>query len=872
MHVRPLFSVATLCLAALLPGLVRSALAEPAAAATAGGAGGAAAGATAPGTAVEPLTIEGFMARDWIGTPPEDPYWADDGRSIYYSQRRTGSDIVDLHRIVLGSGRSEVVAASELGKVDASGGSWSRDRSVKAFVREGDLFVRESSGRPSRQLTRTNEAESAPLVLADGDRVAFRRGDAFHAIDLASGLDSTLAELRLGKDPDAAPDREAFLAAEQLRLFAVLASRDERAEALKTESRARRAADPTRAPAPFYLGEGKEILRADLAPSGNRLLVVLGTPHPDEHTDTVGAEGGKEDAMPVFITESGYVETRPIRPKVGTGSPATPTVLLLDLARHTQVTLDLGALSGLADDPLAELRAAAAAAKASAAKTPATPSATAEIAKPEATATPAAEAKLRPIRVGDALWNEDGSRLALQLFSADNKDRWLVAVDPAAAPTSGASGAGGADAAAAASAGPPVVGVTRDSDPAWLGWRFTDFGWMKDGRTLWYLSESSGFSHLYLQAPGGARRALTQGPFEVDRPQLARDGKSFFLSANREAPGIYEAYRLRVDSPALEQLTASGGMTYALPSPDEKQLLLTSSWTTRPPELFVQAARAGAVPKALTTTVSPAFAAVAWSVPEIVAIRSTHFAGNLYARVYQPADAAAGATHPAVVFIHGAGYLQNAHQGWSDYYHEFMFHTLLARAGYVVLDLDYRASAGYGRDFRTAIYRQMGEPELEDLADGVAWLVAQRGVDAKRVGTYGGSYGGFLTMMALFKRPEIFAAGAALRPVTDWAHYNHGYTSAILNTPDVDPEAYRRSSPIEFAAGLSRPLLICHGMVDDNVAFQDSVRLVQRLIELGKSDLFETAIYPFEPHGFKEPTSWVDEYKRIFKLFEAHLK
>ena len=263
---------------------------------------------------------------------------------------------------------------------------------------------------------------------------------------------------------------------------------------------------------------------------------------------------------------------------------------------------------------------------------------------------------------------------------------------------------------------------------------------------------------------------------------------------------------------------------------------------------------------------------MAWSAPEIVRIPSTHFSGTLQARVYTPAGWSREATYPAVVFTHGAGYLQNAHQGWSSYYREFMFHTLLTRAGYVVLDMDYRASAGYGRDFRTAIYRQMGEPELEDLADGVAWLVANRAVDAQRVGTYGGSYGGFLTLMALFKRPELFAAGAALRPVTDWAHYNQGYTSAILNTPEVDPEAYRRSSPIEFAAGLAKPLLICHGMVDDNVVFQDSVRLVQRLIELGKTELFETAIYPFEPHAFKEPTSWVDEYKRIFRLFETHLK
>jgi dipeptidyl aminopeptidase/acylaminoacyl peptidase len=199
-----------------------------------------------------------------------------------------------------------------------------------------------------------------------------------------------------------------------------------------------------------------------------------------------------------------------------------------------------------------------------------------------------------------------------------------------------------------------------------------------------------------------------------------------------------------------------------------------------------------------------------------------------------------------------------------------MFHTLLTRHGYLVLDMDYRGSRGYGRDWRTAIYRDMGGPELEDLADGVAWLVERHGVDPRRLGVYGGSYGGFLTFMALFKRPELFACGAALRPVTDWAHYNHPYTSNILNTPELDPEAYERSSPIELAAGLARPLLICSGMQDDNVLFQDTVRLAQRLIELGKED-WELAIYPIEAHGFVEPASWLDEYRRIFKLFRAHL-
>jgi dipeptidyl aminopeptidase/acylaminoacyl peptidase len=224
-----------------------------------------------------------------------------------------------------------------------------------------------------------------------------------------------------------------------------------------------------------------------------------------------------------------------------------------------------------------------------------------------------------------------------------------------------------------------------------------------------------------------------------------------------------------------------------------------------------------------------------------------------------------------VVFIHGAGYLQNAHEGWSSYFREFMFHSLLVQRGYVVLDMDFRASAGYGADWRTAIYRQMGTPEVQDLADGVAYLAREHNVDPKRVGCYGGSYGGFLTLMALFNEPELFACGAALRPVTDWASYNHGYTSNILNIPSVDPEAFEKSSPIYFAEGLQKPLLICHGMQDDNVFFQDSVRLAQRLIELKKEN-WELAIYPIEPHGFREASSWLDEYRRILKLFETHLK
>jgi dipeptidyl aminopeptidase/acylaminoacyl peptidase len=188
-----------------------------------------------------------------------------------------------------------------------------------------------------------------------------------------------------------------------------------------------------------------------------------------------------------------------------------------------------------------------------------------------------------------------------------------------------------------------------------------------------------------------------------------------------------------------------------------------------------------------------------------------------------------------------------------------------------VMNLDYRGSRGYGRDFRTGIYRQMGETEIKSALAAVEVLVKQYNVDRSRIGIYGASYGGFFTLMALFKHPGVFAAGAAHAPVTDWAHYNHGYTTRILNNPFDDSQAYEQSSPIYFAEGLKDHLLITHGVQDDNVHFQDSVRLAQRLMELRK-DNWDLIPYPVEPHGFQQDYSRLDELRRRVKLFDRVLK
>jgi dipeptidyl aminopeptidase/acylaminoacyl peptidase len=351
---------------------------------------------------------------------------------------------------------------------------------------------------------------------------------------------------------------------------------------------------------------------------------------------------------------------------------------------------------------------------------------------------------------------------------------------------------------------------------------------------------------------------------------LTKDNERFIFKANKKHPGIYEIYQVDLAKNLIAITDLGGNNNYAL-SPDESKLLIEHSTVTKPPDLYIQRLEKGASAKRITHTVSDQFLAMPWSAPTVVAIPSSKQAAPIYSKVYLPKNFDKTATkNRAVMFSHGAGYLQNSHLGWSGYFREYMFHSMLVQQGYVVIDMDYRASAGYGRDWRTAIYRHMGKPEVEDMLDGVNWLVENANVDAERVGTYGGSYGGFLTLMALFKEPEVFASGSALRLVSDWAYYNHGYTSNILNTPLDDAIAYERSSPIYFAEGLNKPLLMNAPMVDDNVFFEDTVRLVQRLIELEKQD-FETAIYPVEPHGFVQPSSWLDEYRRIYKLFENTL-
>lgn len=759
-----------------------------------------------------PITLDQAMANpDWIGPPVERAWWRWDGQAAYYALKREGETIRDTWVLTLADGAGRRLEDAQLAELDAAAPVYDRQRQRMAFVRNGDVFLRDLRSGVIAQLSRGNGGAADLRFAADGGSLLWRSGNDWYR-GLPGAVPTPAALPRAEKDP-ADPGKPDALAQHSLRLSSTLQREKAQREAQRAEAERLRRADPSRAPAPVYLGDDLRIAATSLSPAGRWLLVG---------TEPKNVDTGRIGKMPKYVTESGYEEVEDVRVRVGRNPPVGQGLRLVDLDSGKVTALSFEALPGIDRDPLADLRKAAGQ----------------EPLK-----------GLRPLRILAMQWNADGDRVAVQLRAVDNKDRWLAVLDPA-------SGA--------------LQTVHRLQDPAWINWAFNDFGWLPDGVTLWLQSEESGYAHLYTVRPGGKPQALTAGRWEASAPVLSADGRRFYFLCNRSWPGDYEVCAKELAGGDVRELTALDKVEDFVESPDGSQLLLRWSDSYTPAQLAVVAA-AGGEARRLTDTRTEDYKARQWIAPQYVQVPSKHGAGTVWGKFYRPALLEPGRRYPIVLFVHGAGYLQNVHAGYPVYFREQMFHHLLVQQGYLVLDLDFRASQGYGRDWRTAIYRQMGHPELEDYLDGIDWLVQTQQGDRERVGIYGGSYGGFMAFMAMFRAPEAFKAGAALRPVTDWASYNHEYTSNILNTPELDPEAFRRSSPIEYVENLRGHLLISHGMIDDNVLYQDSVRLAQRLIEL-KKDHWELASYPLERHAYQHPESWYDQYRRIYQLFERALK
>jgi dipeptidyl aminopeptidase/acylaminoacyl peptidase len=777
------------------------------------------------------LTVDTIMRGPGLsGYAPRNVRWSRDGQLVYFDWKQFNDPTEEsFDTYVVGRDGKGLRRLSDAEANDAppSNGHWTRDRKRAVVVDDGDVFLYDAAAKKRRALTHTNDAESDARFTRDEKRVTFVRDNNLFVLSLADGSLTQLTNIVTGEEKgphvtlfeDEEKDATAsqkWIAEEAKKLSDVVARRT----AERKEEEAKRKA--AIALAPMKLKKGESIADLELTPDEKFVIAFV----------NVEASDGKRTLVPSYVTDTGYTTDLPARRKVGDS---------LGASRVASLSVTDGKIQWLKHglkrvEPQVEE-----AKKDDASKTENAVEATA--AKTETKEPPE-----RDVEIDALFWSDDGKHAVLPLRAIDNKDSWLLAFDPATATTRV---------------------LHHEHDDAWVQWYSNDwFGFVPNSDTVYFLSERTGWLHLYtVPYAGGEPRALTSGKYEVQEVDVADDRKSFYVTTSKDSLHELQVDRMNFDGSALTRITKEPGLHNTTVSPDGTLVADLYSYTNKPQELYLSPIGAVLTTR-VTTSPAPEFNTYPWLDAPIVYIPARDGA-QVPARMYKPENWKAGG--PAVVFVHGAGYLQNVHRGWSGYSREYMFHHLLRDRGYLVLDLDYRASAGYGRDWRTAIYRHMGGVDLDDHVDAAKWLVSAQGVDAKRIGIYGGSYGGFITLMAMFTTPDVFAAGAALRPVTDWAHYNDPYTSNILNRPQGDAEAYRKSSPIYFAEGLKGALLICHGMIDVNVHFQDTVRLAQRLIELRK-EKWEVAMYPLEDHSFVEPTSWADEYKRILGLFERELK
>ncbi|MEE9270157.1 MAG: alpha/beta fold hydrolase, partial [Candidatus Krumholzibacteria bacterium] len=735
------------------------------------------------------------------GTSPSQVRFSADGAQVYfhwnspekldslnalepekaYEHYMSLEEEAGTYALTVASGQLRKLTDEEADTLVASEGAWSKDRTRRAEIRAGDVYLVDVAAGGTRRITATLAREQHIQISGDGKTVYYQSGDNLFSVTWSGGPIRQRTDLITEDEPgdEELSKQRQFLVDQQKELFWEFQQE-------KKEPRKKR-------PQAVYLGKGWSVDDVRVSPTGHYAAVEI----------SKKPEGARKPLVPHFVTESGYIETKETRPMVGDKGGANE-IRLIDLRGDSLLPVKME------DDMIANVMS----------------------------------------------WSPVEDILLARGITNDYKKRFFYAVE---ADVRGADG--------------QVVPRVLDeyADAAWVGGPafFSTGGWLPGGSAIYFISEEEGYAHLYTVTKEGLPNKLTDGPWEVYEAHPSRDGSLWYLITNEGDPSSQRMWTMNADGTGKKVLVEDIGKYDPKLSGDEATVAYTRSTVNAPPELYLYDMASGGVTGPLTTSSTKLFRGFPWIRPETITINASD-GGRFRAHIFRPETFGKRANHAGVIFIHGAGYLQNVTDWWSYYYREYMFNHYLALNGYTVLNVDFRGSAGYGRESRVAVHRHMGGRDLDDVIDAARYVVKKEGVDKDKVGVYGGSYGGFLTIMALFKYPDVITCGGAIRSVTDWAHYNHWYTSRILGTPEDDPEAFEQSSPINFAEGFEGGLLMLHGLVDANVLATDVLRLSQKLIELGKDD-WDLILYPVEPHSFKRASSWTDEYKRIFNLFEEEL-
>jgi dipeptidyl-peptidase 4 len=407
--------------------------------------------------------------------------------------------------------------------------------------------------------------------------------------------------------------------------------------------------------------------------------------------------------------------------------------------------------------------------------------------------------------------------------------------------------------------------VLHEEDPYWINIQGEPIFLGRGDRFLW-TSERSGFRHLYVYtAQGSLQLQLTKGDWEVDNVAgVDETHQRVFFTSTEDGPTQRQVYSVSLDGTNKQKLSKDRGVHAISLAPNAETYMDDSSSLSRPVRRALHRSDGSEIReyKQADATATDEFDI---RPTEIVTVKASD-GTTLYARLIKPAGFEAGKKYPAVVVVYGGPGVQAVQDSWPGMNSE----QVLASRGFVIWQLDNRGSAGRGHRFESVIWHNMGERELSDQKEGIQYLVSQGFVDPKRIGLYGWSYGGYMSLYTVTHAPGLIKAAVSGDPVTSWRNYDSIYTERYMGLPEDDEEGYRKSSPQTSAADMQGTrLLMVHNIEDDNVHFQNSVQMAAALEKADKR--FFMVVYPQKTHHVAGP-----EYKQLLDevigFFEENLK
>ena len=442
-------------------------------------------------------------------------------------------------------------------------------------------------------------------------------------------------------------------------------------------------------------------------------------------------------------------------------------------------------------------------------------------------------------------WLSDSRRLAIQRLNRDQNFLELLLADASSGKTST---------------------LLSEKDANWINVN-DDLHFFKDAKRFLWSSERTGYRHLYLYGLDGKEIAqLTKGDWEVSHVDGVDEAKGvvYFTSPEKTPTGRH-FYRVNLDGTGLAQLTKEAGMHMVNLSPAANFYVDMYSNTMTPPRQDLYRTD-GSKAATLNENKVDELAQYHLSPVDFLTVKARDgVALNCF--IIKPPQFDPGKKYAVIVYTYGGPHAQVVLNAWQG--PNLLWHQMMAQKGYIIFALDNRGSAGRGHVFEQSIHYRFGIPELNDQRDGVAWLQQQPWVDPQRIGIWGWSYGGHMTLHAMFEAGDLFKVGFAGGPVTDWGFYDTIYTERYMGLPQQHESEYKESSPVNHVEGFKGKLLIAQGTGDDNVHYSNTLSLINDLIAHGK--YVEVIAAPGRGHGVSDPPARKIVFTRVTQFFLDNL-